>query len=216
MIRRVGSRLIICAILSSPFFISGGLAFLDPSVPLLLRVMVLCVGVVIMALGTYMSLSGVAPTPNLASGEQQIIVRHPSPKPAYARVLMSIPFIIATGYLFTFTEYPYVYPFVTFMIGLYFLFKGIMKYLRNLHITYTITDRRVMHMYKFLWLHTKEIPVARLISISESRSFFEILTGRGTVVASAGIGTAQIVKIEEIDNVTPVAEALREMLPSNA
>ena len=216
MIRRVGSRLIICAILSSPFFISGGLAFLDPSVPFLLRGMVLCVGFVIMALGPYMSLSGVEPTPNLASGEQQIIVRHPSPKPAYARVLMSIPFIIATGYLFTFTEYPYVYPFVTFMIGLYFLFKGIMKYLRNLHITYTITDRRVMHMYKFLWLHTKEIPVARLISISESRSFFEILTGRGTVVASAGIGAAQIVKIEEIDNVTPVAEALREMLPSNA
>ena len=102
------------------------------------------------------------------------------------------------------------------MIGLYFLFKVIMKYMRNLHITYTITDRRVMHMYKFLWLHTKEIPVARLISISESRSFFEILTGRGTVVASAGIGSAQVVKIEEIDNVTPVAEALREMLPSNA
>ena len=216
MIHRVGSRLIISTILSSPFFISGGLAFLDPSVPILLRLMVLAVGGVIVALGTYMSLSGVAPTPNLAAGEREIIVRHPSMKPAYARVMLSIPFIIATGYLFTFTDYPYVYPFVTFMIGLYFLFKGIMKYMRNLHITYTITDRRVMHMYKFLWLHTKEIPVARLISISESRSFFEILTGRGTVVASAGIGSAQMVKIEEIDNVTPVAEALREMLPSNA
>ena len=216
MFRRVGSRLLICAILSSPFFISGGIAFLDPSVPMLLRLMVLSVGLVIMALGTYMSLSGVAPTPTLATGEKEIIVRHPSPKPAYARVALSIPFMIATGYLFTFTEYPYVYPFVTFMIGLYFLFKGIMKYLRNLHITYTITDRRVMHMYKFLWLHTKEIPVARLISISESRSFFEIITGRGTVVASAGFGAAQIVKIEEIENVTPVAEALREMLPSNA
>jgi hypothetical protein len=183
---------------------------------MLLRLMVLSVGLVIMALGTYVSLSGVAPTPTLATGEKEIIVRHPSPKPAYARVALSIPFIIATGYLFTFTEYPYVYPFVTFMIGLYFLFKGIMKYLRNLHITYTITDRRVMHMYKFLWLHTKEIPVARLISISESRSFFEIITGRGTVVASAGFGAAQIVKMEEIENVTPVAEALREMLPSNA
>ncbi|GIT69275.1 MAG: hypothetical protein Ct9H300mP27_03790 [Chloroflexota bacterium] len=51
---------------------------------------------------------------------------------------------------------------------------------------------------------------------SESRSFFEILTGRGTVVASAGIGSAQVVKIEEIDNVTPVqrdsAKCSRRML----
>ena len=216
LINRVGSRLIISGILASQFLISGGLAFLDPSVPVLVQYMVLSVGLVIMALGTYMSLSAVAPTPNLATGEQEIIVRHPSMKPAYARVVLSIPFIGATGYLFTFTEYPYIYPFVTFMVGLYFLFKGIMKYMRNLHITYTITDRRVMQMYKFLWLHTKEIPVARLISISESRSFFEILTGRGTVVATAGIGSGQIVKIEEIDNITPVAEALREMLPSNA
>ena len=104
MFRRVGSRLLICAILSSPFFISGGIAFLDPSVPMLLRLMVLSVGLVIMALGTYVSLSGVAPTPTLATGEKEIIVRHPSPKPAYARVALSIPFIIATGYLFTFTE----------------------------------------------------------------------------------------------------------------
>ena len=216
LINRVGSRLIVSAILASPFLISGGLAFLDPTVPVLVQYMVLSVGLVIMVLGTYMSLSAVAPAPNLATGEREIIVRHPSMKPAYARVVLSIPFIGATGYLFTFTEYPYIYPFVTFMVGLYFLFKGIMKYMRNLHITYTITDRRVMQMYKFLWLHTKEIPVARLISISESRSFFEILTGRGTVVATAGIGSGQIVKIEEIDNITPVAEALREMLPSNA
>ena len=81
MFRRVGSRLLICAILSSPFFISGGIAFLDPSVPMLLRLTVLSVGLVIMSLGTYMSLSGVAPTPTLATGEKEIIMRHPSPKP---------------------------------------------------------------------------------------------------------------------------------------
>ena len=115
--------------------------------------------------------------------------------------------------MFTFTEWPYVYPFATFIIGMYLFFKGMMKYMRNLHITYTITDRRVMHMYKFLWLQTKEIPVTRIISISEARSFFEIVTGRGTVVVSAGIGAGQTVRIEEINNVTPVAEQLREMLP---
>jgi hypothetical protein len=133
--------------------------------------------------------------------------------PAYARIIFSLPFIIATGYMFTFTQVPYIYPFATFLIGMYLFFKGMMKYMRNLHITYTITDRRVMHMYKFLWLQTKEIPVARIISISEARSFFEIVTGRGTVVVSAGIGSGQTVRIEEINNVTPVAEQLREMLP---
>jgi len=213
MLVRVLSRFAIALLLSSPFFIGGGLAHLDPTVPLPLTIVVLCVGVVIILMGTYMSLSGVAPTPALATGERELISRHPSMYPAYARIIFSLPFIVGTGYMFTFTEWPYVYPFATFIIGMYLFFKGMMKYMRNLHITYTITDRRVMHMYKFLWLQTKEIPVTRIISISEARSFFEIITGRGTVVVSAGIGAGQTVRIEEINNVTPVAEQLREMLP---
>jgi hypothetical protein len=71
-----------------------------------------------------------------------------------------------------------------------------------------------MHMYKFLWLSTKEIPVARIVSISEARSFFEILTGRGTVVVATGIGQQQVIRIEEINDPSPVALALREMMPS--
>ena len=97
---------------------------------------------------------------------------------------------------------------------MYFFLKGVMKYLKNLHITYTVTDRRVMHMYKFLWLSTKEIPVARIVSISEARSFFEIITGRGTVVVATGIGQQQVIKIEEINDPSPVALALREMMPT--
>ena len=213
IVTRILSRFLISLLLSSPFFIAGGLSHLDPSVPMPLTIVVLCVGAAIILLGTYMSLSGVAPTPTLATGERTLVSRHPSQLPAYSRIIISLPFIIGTGYMFTFTEVPYVYPFATFVIGMYFFFKGMMKYMRNLHITYTITDRRVMHMYKFLWLQTKEIPVTRIISISEARSFFEIITGRGTVVVSAGIGSGQTVRIEEIDNVTPVAETLREMLP---
>ena len=57
LMNRVGSRLSISAILASPFLISGGLAFLDPTVPVLVQYMVLAVGLVIMVLGTYMSLS---------------------------------------------------------------------------------------------------------------------------------------------------------------
>ena len=77
-----------------------------------------------------------------------------------------------------------------------------------------VTDRRIVHMYRFLWLNTKEIPVARIISISEARSFFEIITGRGSVVVSSGIGERQVIRIEDIDDPGPVASTLRELLPS--
>ncbi len=127
---------------------------------------------------------------------------------------MSIPFFLGAGVMVTVTLLPYVYPFILFMIGLYLFFKGAMRYLRNLHITYTDTDRRVIHMYKFLWLNTKEIPVSRIISISEARNFFEIITGRGSVVVASGIGSRQVIKIEEINDPGPVADALRALLPT--
>ena len=60
-----------------------------------------------------------------------------------------------------------------------------------------------------MWLNTKEIPSGRIISISESRSFFEIITGRGSVVVSSGIGERQTVRIEDISDPGPVTESIR-------
>nr|ABZ06456.1 putative bacterial membrane flanked domain protein [uncultured marine microorganism HF4000_010I05] len=211
---RLASRLLVSIIVAFPFLLAGGYGVLEPDFPKLVAMVVLILGAGLLCLGLYMSLAGVAPTPALVSGERQIIQRHPTMKPAYARMIWSIPFIVAAGYLLQFTQQPYIFPFVPFVIGMYFFLKGVMKYLRNLHITYTITDRRVMHMYKFLWLSTKEIPVARIVSISETRSFFEILTGRGTVVVATGIGQQQVIRIEEINDPSPVALALREMMPT--
>ena len=135
-------------------------------------------------------------------------------KPAYARMLFSLPFFLGSLYMGSYSELPYVYPIAVFLAGLFFFFKGTMRYLRNLHITYTVTDRRVVHMYRFLWLNTKEIPVSRIISISEARSFFEIITGRGSVMVSSGIGDRQVIKIEDIDGPGVVAESLRGLLPT--
>ena len=211
---RLASRLLVSIMIAFPFLLAGGVGIISPEFPILVAVVTLILGGTLLCLGFYMSLAGVAPTPVLVSGERLIIQRHPTMKPAYARMIWSIPFIVAAGYLLQFTQQPYIFPFVPFVIGMYFFLKGVMKYLRNLHITYTITDRRVMHMYKFLWLSTKEIPVARIVSISEARSFFEILTGRGTVVVATGIGKQQVIRIEEINDPSPVALALREMMPS--
>ena len=213
-ILRLTSRLLVTIMIAFPFLLAGGYGFMDPAFPELVSIVCLLLGAGLMCLGFYMGLAGVAPTPTMVNDERLIILRHPTMKPAIARMVWSIPFVVAAGYLLQFTEQPYIFPFVPFVIGMYFFLKGVMKYLRNLHITYTVTDRRVMHMYKFLWLSTKEIPVARIVSISEARNFFEILTGRGTVVVATGIGQQQVIKIEEINDPSPVALALREMMPS--
>ena len=208
------SRVLPSIIIAFPLLLAGGYGIVDPAFPKSLAVVVLVLGAGLLCLGFYMGLAGIAPTPTMVAGERLIIQRHPTMKPAYARMVWSIPFIVAAGYLLEFTQQPYIFPFVPFVIGMYFFLKGVMKYLKNQHITYTITDRRVMHMYKFLWLSTKEIPVARIVSISEVRSFFEILTGRGTVVVATGIGQQQVIRSEEINDPSPVALALREMMPT--
>ena len=138
--------------------------------------------------------------------------RHPTMKPAFARMVLSVPFFIGAGWLYEFTLVPYVYPIVLFVVVLYLFFKGAMRYLRNLHITYTVTDRRVVQQYRFLWLYTKEIPSNRIISISEARNFFEIVTGRGSVIVSSGIGERQTVRIEDISDPGPGTESIRRFL----
>jgi hypothetical protein len=213
-------RLLVSAIFALPFVLAGGY-FLAASyygleggqVPQWASIVVIVVGVALMTIGLYMSFTGIIPSPGLVPGENELVTRHPTMKPAYARIMTSIPFFVGAMYLGFFTASPYVYATVPFLAGMYLFFKGTMRYLRNLHITYTVTDRRVVHMYRFLWLTTKEIPVSRIISIAEARNFFEIITGRGSVVVSSGIGAGQIIRIEEINDPAPVAEALRALLP---
>ena len=207
-------RLLVSALIAVPFLLAGVYGFVIGDFPPWASVTILLVGAALMILGLYMSLTGVVPSSPLVPGERQLVMRRPAQKPAYARIIFSIPFFLGALYMLGFTELPYVYPFVPFVAGMYFFFKGAMRYLRNLHITYTITDRRIVHMYRFLWLNTKEIPVGRIISISESRSFFEILTGRGSVIVASGIGERQVIRIEEINDPGPVAETLRTLLPS--
>ena len=207
-------RLLVSTIIAGPFLVGGVYGFTVGGFAPWASTVVIAVGGLLMFVGLYMSLTGIVPSPALLPGETQFQMRHPTMKPAYARMVFSLPFLLGALYMWKYSELPYVYPFVLFVIGLFFFFKGAMRYLRNLHITYTVTDRRVVHMYRFMWLNTKEIPVARIISISEARSFFEIITGRGSVVVSSGIGERQVIKIEDINDPGPVAESLRAMLPN--
>ena len=195
-------RLGVSVIMAGPFILAGFYGAQDPEFPGWASAVVLLVG---LALG----FAGVVPAPSLVAGERILVTRHQTMKPAFARMIMSIPFFVVAAYLFELTDVPYVFPFVFFLVGLYLFFKGTMRYLRNLHITYTVTDRRVVHLYRFLWLHTKEIPAARIISISEARNFFEIITGRGSVVVSSGIGERQTIRMDDVSNPGPIAESIR-------
>ena len=207
-------RLLVSTIIAGPFLLGGVYGFAIGNFSPWASAVVLSVGALLMIIGLYMSFTGIVPSPPLLPGETQLEMRHPTMKPAYARMVFSLPFFMGALYMGFFTGLPYVYPTVMFVVGLYFFFKGSMRYLRNLHITYTVTDRRVVHMYRFFWMNTKEIPVSRIISISEARSFFEIITGRGSVVVASGIGERQIIKIEDISDPGPVAESLRALLPA--
>ncbi len=195
-------------LIAGPFLAAGGYGFYESEFPAWASTVIFCVGV-LLAFVALISIGRVIPGLALVEGEGLLVSRRPTMKPAFARMVMSIPFFAVAWYLFEFTLAPYVAPFVLFVVALFLFFKGGMRYLRNLHITYTVTDRRVVQQYRFLWLNTKEIPAARIISISEARNFFEIITGRGSVIVSSGIGERQTVRMEDISNPGPIAESIR-------
>lgn len=198
----------VSVLIAGPFLIAGGYGFIESEFPAWASTVIFAVGVVLAFVGL-LSIGRVIPPLAVVEGEELLVSRHPTMKPAFARMVLSVPLFGGAWWLFEFTTTPYVFAFILFVVALYFFFKGGMRYLRNLHITYSVTDRRVVQQYRFLWLNTKEIPAGRIISIAEARSFFEIITGRGSVIVSSGIGERQTVRMEDIADPGPIAESIR-------
>ena len=173
---------------------------------------VMLIGALVVLVGLYVSVLS-RPRLNLMPNEETLALRHPSMKPAFARTAFSVPFFLAAGCLLQFTTLPYVYPLVPFVIAMYLYFRGVIKYWVNHHTTYYVTSRRAVHMYRFIWLDTTEIPVNAINSISETRGFIETLTGRGSVLVASRIGARHKVRMGEIDDLGPVAATLRELVP---
>ena len=218
-LRRAGATVARAAtnlLIGLPFFVAGafGLANEDLSGQAARQasLAVILIGALVVLVGLYVSVLS-RPRLNPMSGEEILVLRHPSFKPAFARITMSVPFFAAAGYMVEFTELPYVYPFIPFMAAIYLYFRGIITYWINHHTTYYVTNRRAVHMYRFVWLDTTEIPVNAINSISETRSFIEMLSGRGSVQVASGIGVRHKVRMQEIDDPGRVAEAIRELMP---
>ncbi len=196
----------------SPFVVAGVLLMVDSEFSPWAARGILLVGLLIVFGGMYLSVVGTHPRLDLLPGERTLALRHPSMKPAYARIILSLPFFAGAGYLLWFTNLPYIYPFLPFVAALYLYFRGVVRYWINHHTSYFVTDRRVARMYRFAWLDTTEIPVNSVNSISEARSLVEIMTGRGSVVVASGIGSRHKVQIQEIDDPGPVARTIRELV----
>ncbi len=205
-------RLLVNVLVAVPFFAVGGIGLARGELPNEASLVVIVVGGLVVVVGLYVTVLS-RPRLNLMPDEETLALRHPSMKPALARLVMSVPFFLAAGYLLQFTVLPYVYPFIPFVIAMYLYFQGVIKYWVNHHTTYYVTNRRAVHMYRFIWLDTTEIPVNAINSISETRSLIETLTGRGSVLVASGIGSRQKVRMAEIDNPGPMAATLRRLVP---
>ena len=206
-------RLMVSAVMALPFLLAGTYGLTVPELPTWAAMVILGLGAALTIAGLYMSIMARFPQPSLSRDEQTLVARHPTMKPAYARMVVSTPFLAAAAYLLAFTEVPYGFPFAAFIAGLFLFFRGVIRYWVNHHTAYYVTNRRAVHIYRFAWLNTTEIPVSRIISISEARSFFELLTGRGSIIVGSGIGRRHNIRMQDIDDPGPVAEAIRGLLP---
>lgn len=202
-------RIVSTLVVAIPFLAGGVVTVISGGAPIWTGLVMVGVGALLAMTGLYMNLVVSRPSPRLVEGEEVITARNPSMKPAYARLVFAAPFLLIAWYLAEFTFSPYAYPFGALLVGLFFFFQGASRYWVNQRTAYYVTNRRVARIYEFLWFRTTEIPVARIVSISESRGLFEVLTGRGTVVAASGIGSGQTVRFTDIDDPGPVADALR-------
>ena len=170
-----------------PFFTVGiyGLANSDLTHLTYFFTGLIVIGALLALVGIYLSILA-RPKLNLMMGEELLALRHPSLRPAFAQILMSIPLFATAGGLLAFTEYPYIAPFVPFIVAIFLYFRGVVRYWVNNHTTYYVTNRRVAQVYQFVALELKEIPADSINSISETRSFMETLTRRDASWRRAG------------------------------
>lgn len=149
---------------------------------------------------------------SLAPGEEVVEMRRPSLKPPFARIAAGVLIFAAAGFWQWLGPAPYVHSLALLAVGACIYLLGVATYWRNTRTAYYVTNQRVVRMYRFISLVTTEIPIGNVNFISLSRSFFEILTGRGGVQVASGIGARRKVHMKEIDNPEPVAQAIQELV----
>lgn len=199
-------------VLSLPFIASGGYVYFTATpIPDLLGIPILLFGGFVLGMGWYIHAVAAPPTPTLRANEEIIATRHPTQKAPLAKVLLSLPFLTAAGYLLFYTVRPYVFPAVAFAVGLYLLSTGILAYWTNSLTTYYITTERVLSSFRLLSLVRKEVPMDKIRAVRESKSPIESVVGVGNIRVSSGAGTGLAIRIRNVDDATAFADELRQL-----
>lgn len=169
-------------------------------------------GVFVVVIGIYIHFIAAPPAPNLRDGEEIIDKKHPAQRAAIVKSWVGFAVLLLAGYLLFFTFYPYLYPTVTLIVGLYLFSTGIHAYWTNTLTTYYITNQRMIKEYRFISLVRQEVPFTKVRGVEERKSLWEALVGLGNVrVATGGGGTLEIV-IRNISFPTKFADEIREMI----
>lgn len=172
---------------------------------------VISVGAAIVVVGFCVSLIS-RPRLELLESERVLEMRHPSIKPPLARTAIGVLCFAAAGGMLWFTLVPYIYPIVSFMVGMFLYLRGIATYWINHHTAYYVTNRRVVRMYRFVQVRTTGLPIDRVLSADKHKNPIERLTGRGNVVVESGVGARHNIKMKEIDNPDPMERTINEMV----
>lgn len=172
-------------------------------------------GLPIAALGAFVVIIGlivqfITPSPpNFHDDESVIDTRNPNQRPSILKGLLSLPFFATAAYLLYMTKLPYVYPTITFFIGLYLYSSGLLNYWQNALTTFYLTDRRLISVFRFLTLNRKEIALPNVQMIQERKSVWEKLVGLGNVRVAAGVADLEIVA-DNIRDPTTFADEVRD------
>lgn len=214
------------AICSSPFIIIGVLIYKE-IIPYIFNLdnvilglnshqvvgtILILIGGVLFLIGLLAFIAKLTSETIIRPKETLTLTQHPSQKVALSKVITSIPFIISSLYLYSKWWTPYVYPFTLFIIFLYLFFSGIYLYWSNICTTYYITDKRVIKEYQFVRLRTHEIPLNKIRSIKEGKTFFESLAKLGNVRIASGKGKGLAFTIKNINNARTLANQLRDLI----
>jgi hypothetical protein len=191
--------------------IFGGM-FSYTQIPSAIGILSALFGLSIVVIGFYIRSVSV-PKPRMSAREELIKSQHPSQRVATAKIVASVPFLIATAYVLFYTVVPYVYPTVTFLLGLFYFSTGMYRYWSNTLTRYYITDRRVIRTFKFISKVNQELPLDKVRGIQERKSVTEAVVGLGNVRVASGAGgkTLEIV-VRNIYDPDEFANELRDLI----
>lgn len=203
------------AIFGLPFVLGGSYVYLtdpNPDLPPEIGIPFVGFGLFVLVFGSYIQFVAAPDPPTMRDDEEVLDTRNPSQRAALAKTIIGFGLLAIAGYLYFFTFTPYVYPTVTFLVGLYLFSTGLFTYWKNTLTTYYVTNRRLIREYRFISLIRREIPFTKVRGVEERKSLWEAIAGLGNVrVASGGGGTLSIV-VRNITSSTEFADEIRESL----